>query len=161
MVKVYLRYVLKETFGVIASPACNSIFLDPQCRLAAAGALEHIAVWNLKQGLLVQKWGDAHGDAAAGQKAPAPVTCLCASPDGRHIATGYEDGSVKVWDRDTATLVLTLNGHRSAVTALHYNAGGTLLVSGARDTDLIGTTINGLSSHGHFSVPPPCAPLLF
>jgi U3 small nucleolar RNA-associated protein 12 len=53
----------------------------------------------------------------------------------------YEDGSVKVWDVETGTLVLTLNGHRSAVTALHYNASGSLLASGARDTDIIGTRV--------------------
>jgi WD40 repeat protein len=51
----------------------------------------------------------------------------------------YEDGGVKVWEVETASLALTLNGHRSAVTALQYNHNGSLLVSGARDTDIIGT----------------------
>ncbi len=50
----------------------------------------------------------------------------------------YEDGGVKVWEVETASLALTLNGHRSAVTALQYNHNGSLLVSGARDTDVIG-----------------------
>ena len=50
----------------------------------------------------------------------------------------YENGAVKVWEVSTGSPVLTLNGHRSAVTALNYNAAGTLLVSGARDTDIIG-----------------------
>jgi hypothetical protein len=54
MVKAYLRYVLKETFGVIASPQCNAVFVDPQCRLAAAGCLENLSVWNLKQSLQVR-----------------------------------------------------------------------------------------------------------
>ena len=51
----------------------------------------------------------------------------------------YENGAVKVWEIATGTLVLTLNGHRAAVTSLSYNGGGTLLVSGARDTEIIGT----------------------
>ncbi len=81
MVKAYLRYVLKETFGVIASPACNAIFLDPQCRVAAAGCLENITFWNMKQAVQV--------NTLKGDKANA--TCLVASPDGKHIAAGYEN----------------------------------------------------------------------
>lgn len=52
MVKSYLRYELKETFGVVVSPTANVLF-DGSARLALAPALEHIAVWNLKQGVLV------------------------------------------------------------------------------------------------------------
>lgn len=79
MVKAYLRYVLQETFGVVASPQCNAIFLDAQCRLAASGCLENLSVWNLKQALQVT--------VMKGESASA--TCLAASPDRKHIAAGY------------------------------------------------------------------------
>jgi hypothetical protein len=107
MVKAYLRYVLKQTFGVIASPACNAIFVDTQCRVAAAGALENISVWNMKQAIQVcglvscpvlcqarvdivlhGVWdGTAQVNLLKGDK--ANTTCLLASPDRKHIAAGY------------------------------------------------------------------------
>jgi WD40 repeat protein len=58
----------------------------------------------------------------------------------RHYNHSYENGGIKVWEVDSGNLVLTLNGHRSAITALNYNSTGSLLVSGARDTDLIGSS---------------------
>lgn len=52
MVKAYLRYELAGSWGVIASPASNTVF-DRSGRHLLTGALENVAVWNLKQASLV------------------------------------------------------------------------------------------------------------
>lgn len=52
MVKAYLRYELAGSWGVIASPASNTVF-DRSGRHLLTGALENVAVWNLKQAALV------------------------------------------------------------------------------------------------------------
>ena len=48
---------------------------------------------------------------------------------------------MKVWNYGTRELVVTLSGHRGAVTALAFGGGGggaaLLLASGARDTDVV------------------------
>ncbi|KAK6140075.1 hypothetical protein DH2020_026210 [Rehmannia glutinosa] len=54
-----------------------------------------------------------------------------------HIASGYADGAVRIWDGEKGTCETTLNGHRSAVTILQYNKLGSLLASGSKDCDII------------------------
>ena len=49
----------------------------------------------------------------------------------------YGDGSIRIWDSRIATVIITFNGHRSAVTALSFDRQGVRLASGAKDTDLI------------------------
>lgn len=53
------------------------------------------------------------------------------------MASGYADGSIRIWDFDKGTCETTLNGHKGAVTALRYNKLGSLLASGGKDNDII------------------------
>lgn len=43
----------------------------------------------------------------------------------------------------TSDVLVTFNGHRSAVTALAFDKSGSRLVSGSRDTDLIVWDVEG------------------
>uniref|UniRef100_A0A8C0F0D7 WD repeat-containing protein 3 n=1 Tax=Bubo bubo TaxID=30461 RepID=A0A8C0F0D7_BUBBB len=65
------------------------------------------------------------------------VSCLCPSPDGLHLAVGYEDGSIRVFSLLSGESNITFNGHKAAVTALQYDHLGGRLVSGSKDTDVI------------------------
>eukprot|EP01018_Ginkgo_biloba_P035814 Gb_01025 [translate_table: standard] len=53
------------------------------------------------------------------------------------VASGYGDGSIRIWDIAKGTCEVTLNGHKGATTALRYNDTGSLLASGSKDTDII------------------------
>lgn len=143
--------LLQDAFGVIASPGGNAVFAAGGA-LCLTPALESVAVWNVKQAVLVSLLRAEHNSAQ--------VTALAASPDERHVAAGYEDGQVRVWALQSASCLLVLSGHRcgglragaapapaaliavlrgrrGAVTALRYNRDGSLLASGSRDTDVI------------------------
>ena len=50
---------------------------------------------------------------------------------------GYEDGSIRIWDSRIATVIISFNGHKSAVTTLAFDKNGVQLASGAKDTDII------------------------
>lgn len=49
----------------------------------------------------------------------------------------YEDGSIRIWDSRTSTIIISFNGHKSAVTHLVFDSAGVRLASGAKDTDII------------------------
>lgn len=60
------------------------------------------------------------------------MTFLCPSPDGIHIAVGYEDGAVKIFSLMNGESNVSFNGHKSAVTVIHYDALGARLVTGSK-----------------------------
>lgn len=55
------------------------------------------------------------------------------SSDSAMIAIGGWDGSVKLWDIATSKVIVTLNGHKEAVTTLAYSPDGITLASGSDD----------------------------
>lgn len=82
MVKIYLRYSLKTTFGVVASFPSNIVF-DGTGKCAITGALEHVLIWDLKKGAKVASYCDTEV-----KKQPV-VSQIALSPDRVHLATGY------------------------------------------------------------------------
>jgi U3 small nucleolar RNA-associated protein 12 len=53
------------------------------------------------------------------------------------FAVGYADGNIRIWDSRTATVIISFNGHKSAVTTLAFDRSGVRLASGSRDTDIV------------------------
>ncbi len=60
------------------------------------------------------------------------VTILAASSDKLHLAVGYADGAIRVFNILTGEVAVTFSGHKSAVTALNYDCDGVRLVSGSK-----------------------------
>lgn len=67
----------------------------------------------------------------------AEVTCIEQSPQKDVFAVGYADGSIRLWQAQTKTVITTFNGHKKAVTALRFDQSGVRLASGSQDTDMI------------------------
>lgn len=65
------------------------------------------------------------------------VTMIRKSPDGLHLAVGYQNGSIKIFDLGSGEATVTFNGHKSAVTALNYDLEGMRLVSGAMVSEVL------------------------
>lgn len=60
------------------------------------------------------------------------VTRIASSPDKQHLAVGYTDGKVCVYNLKSGESTITFSGHKSGITALQYDDKGLRLVSGGK-----------------------------
>ncbi|XP_049869010.1 WD repeat-containing protein 3 [Pectinophora gossypiella] len=130
LTKQYLRYVPSGTFNVIASADCNSTHVSLNGisgRYIAVGGCEHVIIWDMRLGEKAQ--------VLPGEN--VVVSQIAASPSGNHVAVGYVDGNINVFELVNNEVVCVFAGHKSAVTCLQYDEHGHRLLSGSKDTEVI------------------------
>ncbi|XP_015110704.1 WD repeat-containing protein 3 [Diachasma alloeum] len=131
LTKQYLRYIASGNLNIITSPkCCNLAFVTleaQQGRFVAVGACEHVFIWDLR---LSEKAQVLTGESSE-------VTCLAASPNKRHLAVGYADGTIKTYDLRSGENISIFVGHKCEITSLSYDSLGHRLASGSKDTDVI------------------------
>ena len=75
------------------------------------------------------------------------------SSNGGILASGLEDGTIKLWNIETKESITTLEGHTDRVHSVSFSADGTLLVSGSDDNRIklwdIKTKENITTLEGH------------
>jgi WD40 repeat protein len=95
-------------------------------RLASAGGIGFesgdVKIWDLSTGGVLHLRG--HTDAVWG---------LASSPDGRRLATGSNDRTIKLWDTRTGEEVFTLRGHTGGVIRVAFSPDGRRIASGSWD----------------------------
>ena len=133
MVKAYLRYEQARAFGVIASPEACPVYADEKGKLVVTAALERLAVWDVRRGVEHQSLIPPARESGL---VPA-VTKIARAPGSSLVAAGAADGSIRLWNLEDGTSDVLLKGHKSEVTALRFNASGSLLVSGGKDTNVV------------------------
>jgi WD40 repeat protein len=81
------------------------------------------------------------------------VYSVAFSPDGRLLASGDWDKTIKLWDVATGSLVRTLKGHTGGVNSVAFSPDGRLLASGSGDGTIklwdvaTGSLVRTLSGH--------------
>ncbi len=61
------------------------------------------------------------------------VTAVAFSPNGKTLATGSDDDTVRLWDIDTGVSNQCFEGHTEDITAVGFSFDGKLLASGSND----------------------------
>ncbi|XP_053957002.1 WD repeat-containing protein 3 [Anastrepha ludens] len=131
LTKQYLAYRPIDSFNIINSGRANVNFVTCnkiEGRYALTAAAENVIVWDLRLG----------NRALTLRRDKQEVTALRASPDRIHVAVGFIDGVVELFDlRAPEQSVCTLALHKSAVSILRFDEMGIRLISGSLDTELV------------------------
>jgi WD40 repeat protein len=81
------------------------------------------------------------------------VKCVAFSADGKRLASGGHDGSVRIWNPVSGKLAFELRGHDRLVHAVAFSPDGKILASGSFDTTITlwevatGTELTTLRGH--------------
>ncbi|KAL9245263.1 hypothetical protein vseg_018937 [Gypsophila vaccaria] len=65
------------------------------------------------------------------------VLCVAFSPDGKHLATGSGDTTLRMWDLNTQTPLFTCIGHRDWVLSVAWSPDSKYLISGSKTGELL------------------------
>jgi eukaryotic-like serine/threonine-protein kinase len=82
-------------------------------------------LWRLCHGELLTLKGHADG-----------VRSVAFSPDGKHLASGSGENTIKIWDAASGQGSLTLKGHAGGVSSVAFSPDGKRLASGSFDNTI-------------------------
>ncbi len=61
------------------------------------------------------------------------VRSIAFSPDGKYMALGSDDETVKIWSFEQKKEITTLKGHNGVVFSVSFSSNGKYLASGSED----------------------------
>lgn len=130
LTKQYLTYKPVSNFNIIASARANVSFVTVSGldgRFVAVAGAEKVLVWNCRLGEKAYEFS----------RDKQEVTYLRPSTDHKHLAAGYADGVIEIFNFESREVVCSFSAHRSAVSALNFDLIGLKIVSGGLDNDVI------------------------
>ena len=123
---------LKYTFDALL----EALLRDGEARVRRAAAR---ALYVLSGGKVARERAKAIAAALGGEALvtleghESTVRSVCFSPDGRQVASGSYEGTVRLWDVETGACVRTLEGHGGSVRSVCFSPDGWMVATGSSD----------------------------
>jgi hypothetical protein len=124
--------------------------------LPPGGARDGSASAGQKRVQQIRVWDVATGKRTATWRGPAKAEQLALAPDGKTLATGEEDGTVRLWDARRGVELARFRGaHRARVSALAFAPDGRALASGDMDCRIVLWDVAGKARPRSWRMEPP------
>lgn len=83
------------------------------------------------------------------------MACVSYSPDGQHMATGGDDGKVKLWNTSSGFCFVTFSDHSSSITGVTFTSTGFVVLSASLDGTVRAFDLHRYRNFRTFTSPRP------
>jgi WD40 repeat protein len=112
-----------------------SLSFNPSSDLLAGGCYNgKIHLWDVETGEMMTLEGHPQTMTMRDDEEYFAVFSVSFSPSGDVLASGGEDGKIKLWRVETGELIKTLVGHSRTVHSVTFDPSGDVLASGSTDS---------------------------
>ena len=117
----------------------RALAFSPDGVLLAAGTHGYIHLWEVDTAneFLPIRTGHRRDRHRPSTDSTELLELLVFSPDGEVLVSGFDTGTIQLWDVKTGEKIAALDGHTKGVNTLAFSPDGTMLVSAATDGTIL------------------------
>ena len=125
------------TFAKSKTLRARALAFSPDGALLAAGTHGHIHLWEVDTANELRPIRIGHRRYRPSTNSAELLKLLVFSPDGEVLVSGFDMGTIQLWDVKTGEKIAALDGHTKGVNTLAFSPDGTMLVSAATDGTML------------------------